>query len=281
MSYRGELICLFDNITFKNKVWFLDYEIDYHRILNDVENTYIRTKEEEEEVEAEVKEHMNACFYREVWVNENKTDLSEGDTMNVIECLIENREKPEIINDKIWLKLNNLKNAFEYLESYQDTLPLNMSVIMETNKLVSNGLFNGGEFRTIEVGASGTSVIYLQFNKIEKRLKSLIEFVNEKRMEITKLEDFIKLSAIFFGEFLKIHPFKNGNGRTARLLLQYILKKVSYTPFSVYLPSSNFREKYLSVIQNAQQYDSNYCELATYLLMSAYNTSRKIDYLLL
>jgi fido (protein-threonine AMPylation protein) len=43
------------------------------------------------------------------------------------------------------------------------------------------------------------------------------------------LEHALKVG-VFFAEFLKIHPFKDGNGRTARLLL---LKGFAIVPFSL------------------------------------------------
>jgi len=40
-------------------------------------------------------------------------------------------------------------------------------------------------------------------------------------------------AALLHGEFVKIHPFVNGNGRTARLLLNLVLMNNGYTPIVI------------------------------------------------
>jgi Fic family protein len=40
----------------------------------------------------------------------------------------------------------------------------------------------------------------------------------------------IELAALLHGEFVKIHPFVDGNGRTARLLLNFELMKAGFPP---------------------------------------------------
>lgn len=56
------------------------------------------------------------------------------------------------------------------------------------------------------------------------------------------------LASIFHHKFEKIHPFMDGNGRTGRMLLCYILMKHSYPPLVVHKKS---REKYLQAMRKA------------------------------
>ena len=50
------------------------------------------------------------------------------------------------------------------------------------------------------------------------------------------------------GEFVKIHPFIDGNGRTARLLLNFELMRSGYTPIII---KNENRAKYYDVIDLA------------------------------
>jgi len=43
----------------------------------------------------------------------------------------------------------------------------------------------------------------------------------------------IAVGTVFFSEFLLIHPFLNGNGRVARLMLNYLLRRVVIVPFTL------------------------------------------------
>lgn len=58
----------------------------------------------------------------------------------------------------------------------------------------------------------------------------------------------------FHLEFLKIHPFYDGNGRTARILTNLILISLGYPPFWI---KDNEREQYYRYIADIQSYGGN------------------------
>jgi Fic family protein len=62
----------------------------------------------------------------------------------------------------------------------------------------------------------------------------------------------IVLAIIFHHKFEKIHPFMDGNGRTGRMLLNYILIKNNYPPIVI---RNRNREKYLKSIRKADNSD--------------------------
>jgi Fic family protein len=55
-------------------------------------------------------------------------------------------------------------------------------------------------------------------------------------------------ATILHGEFVKIHPFIDGNGRTARLLLNFELMKNGYTPIII---KKEYRARYYEVLDYA------------------------------
>jgi len=56
------------------------------------------------------------------------------------------------------------------------------------------------------------------------------------------------LAAILHTDFVKIHPFIDGNGRTARLLLNFELMKNGYSPVVI---SKDIRPKYYDALDKA------------------------------
>lgn len=66
----------------------------------------------------------------------------------------------------------------------------------------------------------------------------------------TEGKDFhpVVLAAIFHYKFVRIHPFDDGNGRVARLLLNYILLKNNFPPIVI---KSNDKKNYLSALHQA------------------------------
>jgi cell filamentation protein len=59
-------------------------------------------------------------------------------------------------------------------------------------------------------------------------------------------------------EFVKIHPFNNGNGRTGRLLMNLVSMKFGYKPLELYKREGESRKTY---IQSMQQADKGNFEL--------------------
>lgn len=106
-------------------------------------------------------------------------------------------------------------------------------------------------------------------NILKKSLNNLFEWTRYTYNNLKSLSDKILLSSLFFYEFLDIHPFSNGNGRTARILLNLLLQNDMSIPFSLYLRCDNKgRDDYLQVIESC--YYNSPSELASYILCSSY-----------
>lgn len=59
------------------------------------------------------------------------------------------------------------------------------------------------------------------FTKVENLLRNLVENVNQ-RIDKVSGNEIIKLSADIHYNLVNIHPFGDGNGRTSRLMMNYI-----------------------------------------------------------
>ncbi|MBI2057186.1 Fic family protein [Candidatus Pacearchaeota archaeon] len=125
--------------------------------------------------------------------------------------------------------LNSI-SAFRYLKDFNFNLSslkriynlLIKDLIMETGEKYPRG------FRKIElvVGNSKT----LPYENIEKEIKKLFLDYRKKRK---KIHPFI-LAFDFHLSYEIIHPFRDGNGRTGRLILNKILMQNGYPPMIVF-----------------------------------------------
>ena len=117
---------------------------------------------------------------------------------------------------------------------------LNTHEILMGNSISNSSrkLVNAGKFRKISCNA-GLYHIYPPPSTIEASIQKVVE--NYKRDKANNIHP-VKLTTKLFFDFLAIHPFEDGNGRTARLLAAYAFM-VSGTPFPVLICSGRSRSR--------------------------------------
>jgi Fic family protein len=76
-----------------------------------------------------------------------------------------------------------------------------------------------GGYRNVEIGVKGSKTVFPKNeNEIREKMKELVVFIRNGPQEMHVLE----FSNLVHLKFVTIHPFKDGNGRTARILMNLI-----------------------------------------------------------
>ncbi len=83
-----------------------------------------------------------------------------------------------------------------------------------------------GKYRKSNVIISGATHVPPKYEQINMLMEKLIYDFNHSWNKYHPIAQ----AALLHGEFVKIHPFIDGNGRTARLLLNFVLMKNGFTP---------------------------------------------------
>lgn len=244
-------------------------------------NNIISGQDVYEQNRSELKDIFYANYVNEMWITESPPTGVEI-TLEIVDGLIECGEKPSCCDQYQWTKITNICKAL--LLAMESDITLNLINIREVHRIVCEGIVeNGGKYRTKNMFARGSAVVYAKPNSIDSRLKALLDFIDKKLTKIMAEEDpkfrlklAIKLGAVFYSEFLLIHPFSNGNGRTARLLLNLLLKSFVVAPFSLYF--SPGREEYLNDLENRND-GSPPSALAEYIVLSCNRTVANVKWL--
>lgn len=145
------------------------------------------------------------------------------------------------------LEAINHREAIRFIEALiANKEPLSEWNIKNINSLILKAIdnANAGKYRSENVVISGAKHIPPKSFEIRDLMQRLIaEYQNEWKA----LHPIVK-ATLLHGEFVKIHPFIDGNGRTSRLLLNFELMKNGYPPIII---KNEERARYYDVLDLA------------------------------
>lgn len=122
----------------------------------------------------------------------------------------------------------NHRDAILYVEKLvQEKLPFTEWEIKNLHQLILKNIDNdnAGKYRTINVIISGAKHNPPDHLHIAQEMEDLLKWYNSE-VNIHPVEKAARLHA----DFVKIHPFIDGNGRTSRLLMNLELMKSGFPP---------------------------------------------------
>ncbi len=170
--------------------------------------------------------------------------LSRAETAVVLEKGLTISGKPL----KDHLEATNHAAAYDWVLSLIKKKPyqIDEKIILEIHRLVLKGIHDeaAGRYRDVPVRIAGSTVILPNAAKVPLLMKQLTTWLASK----PKIHP-VELAAQAHYRLVTIHPFMDGNGRTARLLMNLILMQLSYPP-AIIRPKNRLR--YISRLEQAQ-----------------------------
>ncbi len=157
--------------------------------------------------------------------------VTEGNTASTgdIERII--HDLPTDLTPKEIIEIKNTKDTLDHiLEVYKDT-DVNLDLIKTTHQILMRGLIKeaGIFYASSTKRIIGSKLKLPSTNKeVEYLMQSLVNYCQLNQNRIHPLI----LGSIFHFLFISIHPFKDGNGRAARLIHSFILLKSGYPIFA-------------------------------------------------
>ncbi len=179
----------------------------------------------------------------EIEYTHNSTAI-EGNTLSLIQtkAILEDgisvggktlREIYEVVNHQ---------KAFRFIKCcIADGKPLDERIIKDIHALLMENILTGGVYRTVEVRISGAKhkppapdEMFQQIKNFYAELPYMVE------------SNAVKLAAWTHAEFVKIHPYVDGNGRTSRMIMNYQLMANGFLPVSI---AKENRLEYFEVLE--------------------------------
>ena len=168
--------------------------------------------------------------------------LTESETKVIIENGLTIEGKP--LRD-IYEAVGHAK-AYDYLYELNREEPITEEIICNIHRLFYQQIDadKAGNFRKVPVFISGSRYAVAPVSEISKRMRQLVQWYNNNE---NKLHPVI-LAAEFHKRFVFIHPFIDGNGRVARLLMNLSLMRNDY---NIAIIPAVTRAEYIEVLEKA------------------------------
>ena len=174
----------------------------------------------------------------------NTTSI-EGNTIDLKEAreLLEEGLTPKGKTLREIYDLQNTKKVFEALDLNKE---LSHELIKKIHADLLENIDVRTEYRTRDIIVTKSRFKSTPFHLVKSDMDLLIKWYFDNK---NKLHPFV-LAVIFHHKFEKIHPFMDGNGRTGRMLMNFILMKNKYPP--VIIKNKN-RSEFLDALSTADE----------------------------
>lgn len=188
-------------------------------------------------------------IYRVEWTY--NSNAIEGNTLTLLETKLVLEEGLTIGGKKLreHFEVINHAEAIHYVKDLVDReMELSEYVVKSTHQLVLKNIDdeNAGRYRMINVGISGSMHTPPNFSVVPEKMEQLVQWYQQHKDQMHPVE----LAARLHYQFVYIHPFTDGNGRTARLLMNLILMRYGYPP-AIVKAESGHRLNYYETLEEA------------------------------
>lgn len=212
--------------------------MDYERLCRKKE----QLKEIQKQLPKEALESFDKSF--EIEYTHNSTAI-EGNTLSLIQtkAVLEDgisiggktlREIYEVVNHK---------KAFHFIKKcIADGKPLDENIVKDIHAILMENILTGGIYRTVNVRISGAKHKPPVPGEMYQQIKNF--YAN---MPYRAESNAVEFAAWTHAEFVKIHPYVDGNGRTSRMIMNYQLMANGFLPVSI---AKENRLEYFEVLES-------------------------------
>ncbi|MEK6834808.1 MAG: Fic family protein [Nanoarchaeota archaeon] len=175
----------------------------------------------------------------------NTTSI-EGNTikLNEVRSLLQEGLTPK---NKTLREIYDLQNTEKvFLNLFGAKEEISHALIQKLHSDLLENIDPRKDYRTTDVRVIKANFKATPAPYVKADMGLLLKWFNENKNKLHSLT----LATIFHHKFEKIHPFMDGNGRTGRMLLNYILLRNNYPPLIIL---NKERKEYLETLRKADK----------------------------
>jgi Fic family protein len=182
-------------------------------------------------------------------------------------------EKGTTVSGKTLVEQLEAKNhalAFDFVNTLKNKTRTEIAEndILKIHSYILSGIddVNAGRYRNVSVRVAGSNVVFPNSVKVSELMKNYLNWLTSNNTDHP-----IKIASDAHLKLVTIHPFVDGNGRTARLLMNLILLQNGFPSAII---KNEDRLEYINSIEKAQL--TNDCTDYYKIIIDAVNRSLDI-----
>ena len=215
--------------------------------------------------ELHIADSLNFDLMNEILISHHSTaiegsSLTEEESRILILDGLTAKGKP--ITDHLMMK-DHYSALVEIIELSKEKHVINSKFIQKINALVMKstgtvintalGSFDSskGEWRLVNVHAGART--FVNYQKVESMVMALCDELQTKIVNIKTIKEIYDLAFDAHFKLVSIHPFADGNGRTSRLLMNYIL---AYHKMPLAIVFKEDKLDYINVLEESRKQET-------------------------
>ncbi len=205
--------------------------------LQDLKESYITWLKQ---IPESVKEKLNEDFVIRFTYHSNAIEGNRL-TLRQTALILKDKVIPSGVRAEDYNEAINGKECLDYIKNYKGEL--NTQFIEKVNGILTKntGVVYGGRIRFFNVKIEGSSHVPPPHTEVKKHILNFFKWFSANKNKLHPFE----LAALVHARLTWIHPFEDGNGRTARTVMNFILIKKGFPMF--FIPIEKREEYYQSL----------------------------------
>ena len=168
----------------------------------------------------------------------------EGNTLTLLETKVVLEDGLSVggkMLREIYEVINHNK-AYQYVKDcIAQKKSLDEQIIKDLHAILMENIMFGGIYRNVDVYISGAAHTPPSPSDMYRQVKAFYLDLQDRAKD-----NVVELAAWTHAEFVRIHPFADGNGRTSRLIMNYQLMANGFLPVSI---AKENRLEYFNVLE--------------------------------
>ncbi len=194
-----------------------------------------------------VRDNMGDDFVIRFTYNSNAIEGNRL-TLRQTSMILKDKVIPSGIRAEDYNEAINGRECLEFIKGYRDDLSIKFIEKINGILTKNTGVVYGGRIRFFDVKIFGSSHVPPNYDELKRHMLNFVKWYSANKNKLHPFE----LASLVHAKLAWIHPFEDGNGRTSRAVMNFILMKKGFP--MLFIPFEK-REEYYKSLEMADKGD--------------------------